>query len=215
MTEIQPSDLPRIIELPLWRVDATSKDVEEICRKAREQKLYGVCVASSRVELAASLLDESNINVTALVGFSGSEESDVKRYETEIAIDCGAQEIEVCLNVGKLKDGERKYVLRELRDVAEAADERIVKVEIRPLLLTREELKLACELVLDSGAHFLSAKYVTSPNLEDVKAMREAVGPQFGVKAGAEILDTKEALALVAAGATRLSAAHGAYPVSS
>jgi deoxyribose-phosphate aldolase len=214
MTEFQPSDLPRIIELPLWRVDATSKDVEEICRQAREQKLYSVCVASSRVELAASLLDESEIKVTALVGLSGSEEGDVKRYETEIAVDCGAHEIEVCLNVGKLKDGDRKYVLRELRDIAEAADERIVKVEIRPKLLTREELKLACELVLDSGAHFVSAKYIASPNIEDVKACREAVGPKFGVKAGAEILDTEEALALVAAGATRLSAANGAYPRS-
>jgi deoxyribose-phosphate aldolase len=214
MTEFQPSDLPRIIELPLWRVDATSKDVEEICRKAREQKLYGVCVASSRIELAASLLEESDIKVTALVGFSGSEDGDVKRYETEIAIDYGAQEIEVCLNVGKLKDGDKKYVLRELRDVAEAADERIVKVEIRPKLLTRDEIKLACELVLDSGAHFVSAKYLTSPSLEDIKTCREAIGPKFGLKAGSEILNSEEALALVAAGATRLSAANGAYPLS-
>jgi len=214
MTEIQPSDLPRIIELPLWRVDATSKDVEEICRKAREQKLYGVCIASSRVELAASLLEETDLKVTALVGFSGSEDGDVKRYETEIAIDYGAQEIEVCLNVGKLKDGDRKYVLRELRDVAEAADERIVKVEIRPKLLTRDELKLACELVLDSGAHFVSAKYITSPSIEDIKTCREAVGPKFGLKAGSEILETEEALALLAAGATRLSAGNGAYPLS-
>jgi deoxyribose-phosphate aldolase len=214
MTEIQPSDLPRIIELPLWRVDATAKDIEEICRKAREQKLYSVCVASSRVELAVSLLDESDVKVTALVGFSGSEEGDVKRYETEIAVDYGAQEIQVCLNVGKLKDGNKQYVLRELRDVAEAADERIVKVEIRPKLLTREELKLACELVLDSGAHFVSAKYVTSPSIGDIKACREAIGPDFGLKAGSEILNREEALALVAAGATRLSAANGAYQVS-
>ena len=214
MPEFQPSDLPRIIELPLWRLDATAKDIEEVCRKAREQKLYSVCVASSRVELAASLLDESGTKVTALVGFSGSEEGDVKRYETEIAIDCGAQEIEVCLNVGKLKDGDKKYVLRELRDVAEAADERIVKVEIRPKLLTRDEIKVACELVLDSGAHFISAKYVTAPSIEDIQAIREAVGPQFGVKAGSEILTTEEAMALVAAGATRLSAGNGAYQSS-
>jgi deoxyribose-phosphate aldolase len=215
VTEFSPSDLPGIIELPLWRVDATAKDVEEICRKAREQKLYSVCVASSRVELTASLLDDSELKITALVGLSGSEDGDVKRYETEIAIDNGAQEIEVCLNVGRLKDGDRKYVLRELRDVAEAADERIVKVEIRPRLLTREELLLACELVLDSGAHFVCARYITSPNLEDIKACREAVGPKFGVKAGEEILDTKTALALIEAGATRLSAANGAFPLTS
>ena len=212
MTEFPPSDLPRIIELPLWRIDATAKDVEDICRKARDQKLHGICVASSRVELAASLVEDSDLKITALVGTSGNEDGDVKRYETEIAVDFGAHEIEVCINVGRLKDGDSKYVLRELRDVAEAADERIVKVEIRPRLLTRAELQLACELVLDSGAHFVSARYITAPNLEDIKACREAVGPKFGVKASEEILDTKTALALIEAGATRLAATNGAIP---
>jgi deoxyribose-phosphate aldolase len=214
VTGISPTDLPRIIELPLWRADATAKDVEDLCRKAREQKLYGVCVPSSRVALAISLLEDSGIKVTALVGLSGAEDSDVKRYETEVAVDFGAHEIEVCLNVGRLKDGDGKYVLRELRDVAEAADERIVKVEIRPSLLTREEMLLACELVLYSGAHFVCARYFSSPKIEDVKLCREAVGPKFGVKAGEEILDTETALALLEAGATRLSAANGAYPLS-
>jgi deoxyribose-phosphate aldolase len=212
MTEIQPSDLPSLIELPLWRIDATAKDVEDICRKAREQKLHGVCVATSRVELAASFLEDSPLKITALVGTAGNEDGDVKRYETETAIDFGAQEIEVCLNVGRLKDGDRKYVLRELRDVAEAADERIVKVELRPRLLTKEELQLACALVLDSGAHYISARYITAPNLEDIKACREAVGPKFGVKASEEIMDTKLALALIEAGATRLAATNGAAP---
>lgn len=212
MTGLSPSELARITELPLTRADATAKDVEGICRIAREQKLYGVCVPSSRVELAISLLDDPEIKVTALVGSIGSEDSDVKRYETDVAVDYGAQEIEVCLNVGRLKDGDRKYVLRELRDVAEAADERIVKVEIRPRLLTREEMLLACELILDSGAHFVSAKYISSPKIEDIKLCREAVGPKFGLKAGEEILDPATALALIEAGATRLSAANGAFP---
>jgi deoxyribose-phosphate aldolase len=214
VTGISPSELPRLIELPLTRTDATAKDIEEICRAAREQKLYGVCVPSSRIELAASLLDETDIKVTALVGSHGSEDSDVKRFETEVSVDFGAQEIEVCLNVGRLKDNDGKYVLRELRDVAEAADERIVKVEIRPRLLTREEMLLACELVIDSGAHFVSLRYITGAKVEDVKLCREAVGPKFGIKAGEEILDAQTALALLEAGATRLSASNGAYPVS-
>ena len=214
MSGPSPSELPRLIELPLWRADATAKDVEDICRKAREQKLYGICVPSSRIELAASLLADTEIKVTALVGWTGSEDGDVKRYETEVAVDYGAQEIETCLNVGRLKDGDGKYVLRELRDVAEAADERIVKVEIRPRLLTREEMILACELVLDSGAHFVCARYISSPNIEDIKLCRETVGPKFGVKAGEEILDATTALALLEAGATRLSASNGAYSPS-
>ena len=214
MSDLSPTELARLIELPLWKTNATAKDVEEICRIAREQKLYGVCVPSSRVELAVSLLEDSDIKTTALVGLSGNEDSDVKRYETDVSVDYGAQEIEVCLNVGRLKDGDAKYVLRELRDVAEAADERIVKVEIRPPLLTREEMLLACELVLDSGAHFVSARYLALPKIEDIKLCREAVGPKFGIKAGEEVLDTKTALALIAAGATRLSAANGAYSPS-
>jgi deoxyribose-phosphate aldolase len=214
VTGPSPSELARLIELPLWRTNATAKDVEDICRTAREQKLYGVCVPSSRIELAISLLDESEIKVTALVGLTGSEDSDVKRYETEVSVDYGAQEIEVCLNVGRLKDGDNKYVLRELRDVAEAADERIVKVEIRPSLLTPEEMILACELILDSGAHFVCARYISSPKIEDIKLCRKAVGPKFGVKAGEEILDTRTALSLIEAGATRLSASNGAYPLS-
>jgi deoxyribose-phosphate aldolase len=214
VTELSPTELARIIELPLLRADATAKDVEDICRKAREQKLYGVCVPSSRIELAVSLLDDTEIKITALVGWSGAEDNDVKRYETEVAVDYGAHEIEVCLNVGRLKDGDGKYVLRELRDVADAADERIVKVEIRPRLLTREEILLACELVLDSGAHFVCARYISSPKIEDIKLCREAVGPKFGIKAGEEILDTETAHALISAGATRLSASNGAYPLS-
>jgi deoxyribose-phosphate aldolase len=212
VTEISPSELPGIIELPLWRTNATAKDVEDICRLAREQKLYGVCVPSSRVELAVSLLEDTEIKTTTLVGLSGNEDSDVKRYETEVSVDFGAQEIEVCLNVGRLKDGNRNYVLRELRDVAEAADERIVKVEIRPNLLTREEMILACELIMDSGAHFVCARYFASPKIDDIKLCRETVGPKFGVKAGEEVLDTQTALALVAAGAIRLSASNGVIP---
>ena len=207
MTAPSPSELPKLIEIPLIRIDATAKEVEEICRKAREQKLYGVCVPSSCVELASSLLEDTEIKTTALVGLIGSEDSDVKRYETEVVIDFGAQEIEVCLNGGRLKDGDRKYVLRELRDIAEAADERIVKVEIRPRLLTREEILLACELILDSGCHFVCLNYVTAPKLapklEDIKLSREAVGPQFGIKAGEGILNTETALAMIEAGASR------------
>jgi deoxyribose-phosphate aldolase len=214
VSDVPLSELPRLIELPLWRLNATAKDVQEACRKALEQNLHGICVPTSRVELAVSLLDETPVKTTALVGLSGAEDSDVKRYETEVAVDYGAQEIEVCMNIGRLKDGDGKYVLRELRDVAEAADERIVKVEIRPSLLTREEILLACQLVLDSGAHFVSARYVASAKIEDIKLCREAVGPQFGVKAGEEILDSKTALALLAAGANRLSASNGAYPSS-
>jgi deoxyribose-phosphate aldolase len=215
VSDITPSELPRILELSAGRVDATGKEIEELCRKAVEQKLYGICVPSSRVELAASVLEETETKVIALVGWlQGTADSDVKRYETEVAVDYGAQEIEVPLNVGRLKDGDRRYVLRELRDVAEAADERIVKVLLKTRLLTREEILLACELILDSGAHFVSVGYIDVPNYEEVALCREAVGPKFGIKVADEALDAAKALALLKAGATRLGFSAGAFPLS-
>jgi deoxyribose-phosphate aldolase len=202
VTAPSPSELSGITEFTLAGAAVTAKELEDICRQAGGQKLYGVCVASSRVELAASFLADTDLKVTALVGGPlGTSDGDVKRYETEVAVDYGAQEIEVILNSGRLKDGDHKYVLRELRDVAEAADERIVKANLQTRLLTREEIVLGCELILDSGAHFVCATFAS---LEDIKLFRETVGPKFGVKAEAPTLDAASAQALVAAGATRL-----------
>ena len=120
--------------------------------------------------------------------------SDVKRFETEAAIDDGAQEIDVVLNLGRLKDGDDKYVLRELCDVVEAADERTVKVILETCLLTNEQKIRACRLVVESGAHFVKTSTGFSTGgatVDDVKLMRETVGPKFGVKASGGIRDTE------------------------
>jgi len=215
VTGISPTELPRVFELSLTRADTTAKEIEELCRKAREQKLYGICVATSRVELAASLLEDSDLKVTAFIGWPlGSADGDVKRYETEVAVDFGAQEFEVALNVGRLKDGDHKMVLRELRDVAEAADERIVKVALRPQMLTTEELRAACELIAESGAHFVCLRTLASPIIDEVKLCREAVGAKFGIKAGDETLSTQAAVALLEAGANRLDVSNWIFPLS-
>jgi deoxyribose-phosphate aldolase len=118
----------------------------------------------------------------------------------------------VVLNIGRLKDGDDRYVLRELRDVAEAADERVVKVIIETCLLTREEKLHACRLVLDSGAHFVKTSTgfgAGGATVEDVKLLREAVGPSFGVQASGGIRDYATAMAMIEAGATRLGTSNG------
>jgi deoxyribose-phosphate aldolase len=212
VSAVPPSELPRAVEITFARPEAKAADIEELCRKANSQKLYGVCVPGSRIVLAVSLLEDTDLKVTALVGGAfGTADSDVKRYETEVAVDYGAQEIEVALNAGKLKDGDRKYVLRELRDVAEAADERIVKVDLQPHLLSREELLVACELVLDCGAHFVCTSPGQPANADMVKLLRETVGEKFGVKAAGQIADAKIALALLEAGATRIGISAGSF----
>jgi deoxyribose-phosphate aldolase len=189
----------------------TRAEIEQLCGEAMRHRLYSVAVSGSRVDLAAALLEESPVKVTCLVGYPwGAAEADTKRFEAEAAIDAGAQEIEMVLNVGRLKDGDSRYVLRELRDVAEAADERPVTVILETSSLTPEQRQLACALALDSGVHAVGTGVgFTAATVEEVAALRAAVGEKFGVKA-AGISDTNLALALLAAGATRIGSADAA-----
>jgi deoxyribose-phosphate aldolase len=207
-------NLASYIDHTLLKPDATKERIEKLCEEARQHRFFSVCVNGSHVELARHLLDDSEVKVAAVAGFPlGATSTDAKRYETEAAIDDGAQEIDVVLNIGRLKDGDDQYVLRELRDVVEAADERTVKVIIETCLLTEPEKIRACHLICDSGAHFV--KTSTGFNgggatIEDVKLLRQAVGPKFGVKASGGIRDTATALAMIEAGATRLGTSNGA-----
>ena len=199
-------ELVRRLEHTLVRPEATRQDLEKVCATARARGFHSVCVGGSRVELARTLLEDSEVKVTGLVGFPlGAADADAKRYETEVAIDHGAQEVETVLNIGRLKDGDHHYVLRELRDIAEAADERPVKVILETGLLTPEERDLACQLVLDSGAHCVctGTGLRAAATTEDVRSLRAAVGVKFGVKA-AGLSDLQGAIALIEAGATRL-----------
>ena len=211
MTTLSPAELARRIERTLVRPEATRQNIEQLCAEARAQNFHGVCVCGSRVELACSLLEDSEVKVTGLVGFPlGAADSDAKRYETEVAIDHGAHEIETVLNVGRLKDGDHRYVLRELRDIAEAADQRPVKVILETELLTPEEVNLACKLALDSGVHCVctGTGLRSVATVQDVQSLRAAVGEKFGVKA-AGLSDAQTAVAMIEAGATRIGAAEG------
>src|SRR5262245_51627974 len=114
MVASSPNDLARFIDHTLLRADASREDVERICAEAAFHKFHAVCVHGSRVLQAGHLLEETGVKVATVVGFPlGACDTDVKRYETEVAVDHGAHEIDMVLNIGRLKDGELKYVLRE------------------------------------------------------------------------------------------------------
>ena len=200
--------LARHLDHTLLKPDATAQDIEQLCREALEHHFWSVCVNGSRVAQAYALLEDSGVKVACTVGFPlGAMTADTKRLEVEAAIDDGAQEIDVVLNIGRLKDGDDAYVLRELRDVVDAAEERTVKVILETCLLTRDEKIRACKLVVESGAHFVktSTGFSTSgASTHDVQLMRECVGPKFGVKASGGIRDAKIALGMIESGATRL-----------
>jgi deoxyribose-phosphate aldolase len=211
------AELAGLLEQTLAAPEATNEAVQRLCASASELGIRGVCVNGSRVELAYALLEETNVKVTALVGYPfGAADSDVKRYETEVAIDHGAHEIETVLNVGRLKDDDRRYVLRELLDIVEAADERPVKLVLEGGLLTAEEKLVACELVLEAGVHCVcTGSGLRFPAAApEVAELRNALGPKFGIKASGGIADVQMASALASAGATRLGTTDAAALLS-
>ena len=142
---LSPAELARFIDHTLLKPEATAKDIEQLCAEAREHRFHCVCINGCRVELARHLLDGSDVKVATVAGFPlGAADPDAKRYETETAIDQGADEIDMVMNIGRFKDGDHRYVVRELRDVVEAAEERPVKVILETCLLTNDELIQAC-----------------------------------------------------------------------
>ncbi len=208
-----PQLIARMIDHTLLKADATASDIRTLCDQARAHQFWSVCVHGSRVALAASLLEDTDVKVAAVVGFpSGATEGDVKRFEAESLIDLGAQELDVVLNIGRLKDGDDRAVLRELRDIVEAAEGVPIKVILETCLLTESEKHRACSLVVESGAQFVKTSTgfgSGGATLDDIKLMRSLVGPKFGVKASGGIRDSLTALAMIEAGANRLGTSAG------
>lgn len=206
-------DLARHIDHTLLKPEARATDIDRLCAEALEHRFWSVCVHGSRVAQAAALLEGSEVKVAAVVGFPlGAMDGDAKRYETEVAIDLGAQEIDMVLNVGRIKDGDDRAVFREIRDVVEAAQGVWVKVILETCLLTEEEKLRACSLSVEAGARFVKTSTgfgSGGATVEDVRLMRQAVGSTLGVKASGGIRDAATALVMLEAGADRLGTSAG------
>jgi deoxyribose-phosphate aldolase len=201
---ITPADVARATELTLVRADVTREQVRQLCASAVERACYGVCVNSSRVADAYNFGADAGLKIVSTVGFPfGAMDSDAKRYEAEAAVDAGAHELDVVLNVGLLKDGANEAILRELRDIVEAADERPVKVLVDLSLVEPNEAATACQLILESGAQFIS---VSAP-VERVAELVKLMGPKFMVKAFASKM--AESTRLMEAGARRIGQVAG------
>ena len=211
-------ELAQYIDHTLLKADASRAQFEKLCAKAVEHQFATVCVNGSRVELAYSLLEESDVQVCAVVSFPlGSMDADAKRYETAAAVDAGAGEIDMVMNVGRFKDGEHDYVVREIRDVLESADDRVVKVILETCLLTDDEIVQASKLVVQAQAHFVKTSTgfgSAGATLEHVKLMREAVGQFAGVKAAGGVRNAEDARGMIEAGATRVGTSNGVAIVS-
>jgi deoxyribose-phosphate aldolase len=201
---LTPPDVWAATELTLVRPDVTRGEIERLCTAAIERKCFGVCVNSSRVAAAYHFGADAGLKIVSTVGFPfGAIDTDAKRYEAEAAVDSGAHELDAVMNIGLLKDGSTEAVLRELRDVVEAAEERPVKILVDLSLLTSEEIITACQLVLDSGAQYISV----SADVDRVAQLTQALPKTFALMAFASKM--AEATRLLESGARRIGQVAG------
>ncbi len=207
-------ELNRTIDHTILKADATKEDVMKIIEEAKKYHFYSVCINPTWVSMAAKELKGEPVAVCTVIGFPlGANTSEVKAFEAADAIEKGADEVDMVINIGELKDGNYEKVQKDIEAVVAAAkDKALVKVIIETSLLERDEKIKACELAKAAGADFVKTSTGFSTGgatVEDVKLMRETVGPEMGVKASGGIHNAKEAMAMIEAGATRLGASSG------
>lgn len=207
-------NIAALIDHTLLKQDATKNQIEKLCEEAKTYTFASVCVNPTWVSLSASLLKESPVKVCTVIGFPlGASTSAVKAFETSDAIENGADEIDMVLNVGALKDQDYNLVQKDIEAVVNAAKGKaIVKVILETCLLTNEEIIKASELSKAAGADFVKTSTGFSTGgatIEAVKLMREAVGPELGVKASGGVRNLADVEAMVEVGATRIGASSG------
>lgn len=209
------NDLAKYIDHTLLKPDASEAQVRQLCKEAAQFRFATVCVNPTWVRLCSRLLKESGVGVCTVAGFPlGATPADVKAFEARRAVYDGANEVDMVINVGRLKSGQDAEVLEDIRQVARAVHEGCahLKVIIETALLTAEEKVKACTLARQAGADFVKTSTGFGPGgatAEDVALMRRAVGSEIGVKAAGGIRDLESARKMIAAGATRVGASAG------
>ncbi len=193
----------------ILKADATEAQVAKICKEALENDFASVCVNQYYTKFVAEQLKGSDVKVCTVVGFPlGMSDTRVKAFETKAAIEDGAEEVDMVINVGALKDGKYDYVRNDIKTLKDVCGKEVLlKVIIETCLLTDEEKVKACELAKEAGADYVKTSTGFSTGgakAEDVALMRKTVGEELGVKASGGIHTTEEAQAMIDAGASRL-----------
>lgn len=203
-------ELAPFIDHTLLKSNATDKEVENLCKEAGEYGFASVCINSAYVPLASRLLTGTGVMVCTVVGFPlGAMSSESKAFETRDAVSKGADEIDMVINVGKLKSQDYGYVFRDIEAVVRAAQGRCVKVILETASLTDEEKVAGCILAKAAGAHFVKTSTgfgSGGATAQDISLMRRTVGLQMGIKASGGIRTAQSAREMLAAGATRIGA---------
>lgn len=201
------------IEHTVLAANAAEEKIKNLCEEAKKYSFATVCVNSCNVAFCARELYGTGVKVCSVVGFPlGAMTTKAKAYEASCAVEDGAEEVDMVINVGWLKDRKDDLVEEDVRQVKKACGGKVLKVIIETCLLTDEEKVRACELCVKAGADFVktSTGFSTAgAKVEDVALMRKTVGPKIGVKAAGGIRDYQTAVNMVNAGANRLGCSAG------
>ncbi len=209
-------DINKYIEHTLLKQDAQKNELLKLFTEAKEHAFFGVCVNPCFVKMAKENLKDSDVNIVTVIGFPlGANCSEVKAFETQKAINDGADEIDMVLNVSKIKDKDYEYVKSDIEAVRNACPNNLLKVILETDLLTKEEIKKACEICIEAKADLVKTstgfvKNGVGAKVEDVKIMYDTVSPYgLKVKASGGIRDAEKAKALIEVGASRLGTSSG------
>lgn len=213
--------MEKYIEHTLLKQDATEADLIKLFDEAKEHKFLGVCINPCYVKLASDYLKDSGVKIVTVIGFPlGANKTEVKVFETKCAVEDGADEIDMVINVTWLKDKKYDLIVDEIKKIKEAAGTHNLKVILETDLLTKEEIKKACELCIEGGADLVKTstgfvKNGIGAKEEDVKLMYETVHSHgLEVKASGGIRDREAAEKMIKAGASRLGTSSGIKIVS-
>ncbi|KQL39891.1 deoxyribose-phosphate aldolase [Bacillus sp. FJAT-25509] len=203
-----------LVDHTLLRADAKREEIAKLAEEAKEFSFASVCINPTWVSYASELLKDSSVKVCTVIGFPlGANTPEVKAFETTNAIENGAEEVDMVINISALKEKNDELVERDVRAVVDAAKGKaLVKVIIETCLLTDEEKVRACELSVKAGADFVKTSTGFSTGgatVEDVALMRKTVGENVGVKASGGVRSLKDVENVVAAGANRIGTSSG------
>ena len=205
--------LNKYIDHTLLKPDASQEQIETLIEEAKKYDFASVCVNPTWVNFAAQALKATDVKVCTVIGFPlGANTPELKAFETSDAIQNGANEVDMVINIGALKSRNFDLVERDIRAVVESAKGTLVKVIIETCLLTDDEKVKACQIAQKAGADFVKTSTGFSTGgatVEDVALMRKTVGPDMGVKASGGARSYEDALAFIKAGATRIGASSG------
>ncbi|MCE7792530.1 deoxyribose-phosphate aldolase [Salipaludibacillus sp. CUR1] len=206
--------LASLIDHTLLKPETKEEQIHKLCQEAKDYQFASVCVNPTWVKKSAELLKGTGVDVCTVIGFPlGANTPETKAFETKNAIENGATEVDMVLNIGALKDKNDALVEEDMKAVAEAAKGKaLTKVILETCLLTDDEKVRACEIALKAGIDFVktSTGFSTgNATVEDVKLMRKTVGDKAGVKASGGVRSLEDAQAMTDAGATRIGASAG------